>query len=117
MAEVTLEFIGTQLSRLVDGQRQVLDTLTDMKARLQAVETGLATCAVTSSTCTATWCGSIIASTAWRRASAGSSVGSIWSRPDAGRQAGAVRVLPTSSQNAIDMLSRFQARPLRKAAW
>lgn len=41
MAEVTLEFIGTQLSRLVDGQRQVLDTLTDMKARLQAVETGL----------------------------------------------------------------------------
>lgn len=40
MAEVTLEFIGAQLSRLVDGQRQVL-ALTDMKARRQAVETGL----------------------------------------------------------------------------
>ncbi|HMR33744.1 MAG TPA: hypothetical protein PKA13_11520 [Geminicoccaceae bacterium] len=41
MAEVTLEFIGAQLSRLVDGQRQMIETLGDMKARLQAVETGL----------------------------------------------------------------------------
>ena len=41
MAEVTLDFIGIQLSRLVDGQRLILDTLSDMKLRLQAVETGL----------------------------------------------------------------------------
>lgn len=40
MTEPTLEFIAAQLVRLLDGQRQALADLGDVKARLQAVEAG-----------------------------------------------------------------------------
>ena len=38
MGEVTLEFVGEQLLRLVDGQRRIERTLDDMLGRLQSLE-------------------------------------------------------------------------------
>ena len=38
MVEVTLEFIGEQLKRLLDGQRLLAEGLEDVKLRLQRLE-------------------------------------------------------------------------------
>jgi hypothetical protein len=46
MAEVTLELIGAQLVRLLDGQRRIEQRLDDLTLRLQAVEHSAAETAV-----------------------------------------------------------------------
>ena len=38
MGEITLEFIGEHVLRLVDGQRKIERTLDDMLGRLQSLE-------------------------------------------------------------------------------
>ena len=41
MGEITLEFVGEQLLRLVDGQRRIERTLDDMLGRLQSLESNV----------------------------------------------------------------------------
>ena len=41
MGEVTLEFVGEQLLRLVDGQRKIERTLDDMLGRIQSLESNV----------------------------------------------------------------------------